>query len=146
MLRGSCLCYFNTNEFRISFSGDVLNSAPSVNSTSVLPKQTRMPGQRKKTKALPSSSHRLVPSFIPALSSFRPWYPGVCSVSTDNLGKQFHRRAASCHAHTGSAGVPAPCSIGSPSEMGENGGDAAQAVSLGTWRGWRSFPSEHLDI
>lgn len=80
MPRGNCLCYFNTNEFRNSFSGGVLNSAPSVTSTPALPKLTRTPGQKKKTEALPSSSHRLTPSFPPALRSFRPWYPGIASI------------------------------------------------------------------
>lgn len=58
MLRGNCLCYFNTNEFRNSVSGDVLNSARHVTSTPALTKQMQKPGLRKKPEALPSSSHR----------------------------------------------------------------------------------------
>lgn len=79
MLRGKCLCYFNTNEFRNSVSANVLNSAHSVTSTPALTKQTQKPGLRKNPKALPSSSHRLAPSFT-AAPSFSPWYAGIGSV------------------------------------------------------------------
>lgn len=50
MLTGSCFCYFNTNEFRNPFSGDVLTCGLSVTSTSAVPKQTQTPGQRKKMR------------------------------------------------------------------------------------------------
>lgn len=60
MLRRNCLCYFNTSECRNSVSDDVLNSAPSVTSAPILPTQTQMPGQRKKTSA---ASHQHPPSY-----------------------------------------------------------------------------------
>lgn len=60
MLRGNCLCYFNTSECRNSVSDDVLNSAPSVTSAPFLLTQTQMPGQRQKTSA---ASHQHPPSY-----------------------------------------------------------------------------------